>query len=194
MKGMKVLFLASGVVGLLFLLVNALFFFQKQDKNHLLFEIKPHKPIFGLQKLGAIEILPLANEMFIKFQGNVNKFNKTDTIFLIHIKKEEEISKITEKLLSQKLMVNLMSEKKKKVYPYLKELMKKYPILWNSNLKLNILFGKENPSLQIMIDFMFKFTQEKNIVHFTSFEKIKPVELNSSSTTPDYSIFKRLSL
>jgi hypothetical protein len=194
MKGLKVLFLASGAVGVLFLLINGVFFLQKHDKNHLLLKIRPHKPIFGLQQFGTIEILPFANEMFIKFQGNiVNKFNKTDTIILICIEKEEEILKITEKLLSQKLMVNLLSEKKEKVYPYLKELMKKYPILWNSNLKLNILFGKENPSLQIMINFMFKFTKEKNIVHFTSFEKIKAVELNST-TKPDYSIFKRLSL
>jgi hypothetical protein len=190
MRGLKILFLSSGSLGVLFMLVNAFFFFQKNDRNHLKFEIKPHKPLFGLKKLGTIEILPLANELFIKFQGNVNKqHNGTDKLILIFIEKEEEISKVTLELLKQKIMINLWLEKKDKIYPYLKEFIKKYPILWNSNLKLNLLFKKQPIPLHKMIDFIFQFSKEKYILHFHSMDKI---QFHSNQTT-DYSIFKRLS-
>jgi len=165
----KILLFLS-IIGTIIFLLSNLFFFNHHRKNkyQLKYKIKPHKKIFGLKYFKFGSILPNSIDLFLKFQGNddepgmminnpsINNDTKLIEILIFNfLSKEEDILKFKEEYFIEnkeiKFIISLfLLKKEEKNYFYIKNLIKKYPILkkYKKRLKLNLIFLNQHPSIK----------------------------------------------
>eukprot|EP01080_Neovahlkampfia_damariscottae_P004219 gene4219-7556_t len=179
MNSFKILLILSGLGSILFLLFNLFFFHYHKNNKYTTFTLHPHKKIFGVKRYKYFSILPNANELYSKFQGNfkLNQIkNETMTIFFI-LKEENEIEKMKQILkydIQISISIIISNNEIINNYMYIKSLIQKYPILKNEKLKLNLLFKvSKKQNKKNLLNILKEYSSSKKMIYFSNLNNLE---------------------